>query len=297
MENKKLIPFTEHFKITSVISALAVLGALFLVIFKGLHYGVDFAGGAEIQMKFSEEISAQEVRQVLLDAKVKGVIVQTIGELSQYEFLLKVPAQEKDLNQTSTAIAQLYQSKFSQGVEIRKTDIVGPKAGRELRMSGFKAMLWALLAILVYVGLRFDFKYSPGGIVALFHDVLIILGIFVLIGADFNLQVVAALLAVIGYSVNDTVVVYDRVREHEVKFTSRSLKEHINYAINETLSRTILTSCTTLFVSLALFIFGGTVIRDFFLTISLGVVIGTYSSIYVAAPATLFFSKLFPSEE
>ena len=145
---------------------------------------------------------------------------------------------------------------------------------------------------MVYIGLRFDFKYSPGAIVALFHDVSIILGVFAISGTEFTLQTVAALLAVIGYSVNDTVIVYDRVREHEQKFVGRSLSEHINNAVNETLSRTFLTSATTLFISVIMYVFGGLAIRDFFLAITLGVVIGTYSSIFVAAPVTLFFDKM-----
>ena len=183
------------------------------------------------------------------------------------------------------------------GVEIRKVDIVGPKAGAQLRVSGFQAMLWALIAIMIYIGLRFDFKYSPGAIVALFHDVSLILGLFALTGTEFTLQTVAALLAVIGYSVNDTVIVYDRVREHEEKNPSLPLFTHINNAINETLSRTILTSGTTLFISLAMYFFGGLAIRDFFLAITLGVFIGTYSSIFVAAPVTLFFERIKNAKE
>jgi len=158
-------------------------------------------------------------------------------------------------------------------------------------------MLWALIAIMVYIGLRFDFKYSPGAIVALFHDVSIILGIFAFTGTEFTLQTVAALLAVIGYSVNDTVIVYDRVREQENKNKALWLGKHINQAINDTLSRTVLTSGTTLFVSLAMFIWGGMAIREFFLAISLGVIIGTYSSIFVAAPVTLLFDKFQKNSE
>ena len=153
-------------------------------------------------------------------------------------------------------------------------------------------MAYALIAIMIYIGLRFDFKYAPGAIVALFHDVSIILGIFALTGTEFTLQTVAALLAVIGYSVNDTVIVYDRVRENEEKYAGSSLIENIDRAINDTLSRTILTSGTTLFVSGAMFLYGGEAIHSFFFAITLGVLIGTYSSIFVAAPATILFSKL-----
>jgi len=284
--------FTSHFKYTAVISAILLLLSVVVLLKKGLVYGVDFRGGAEIQVKLSKEHNLGSLRGVLTDNGYKSAQVQSLGESSENEFLIKVQASEQNLNEVSSAIGNLLLTKFSNdGVEIRKTDIVGPKAGAELRISGAKAMAYALIAIFVYIALRFDFKYSPGAIVAVIHDVLLILGIFVLTEKEFSLQIVAALLAVIGYSVNDTVVVYDRVREHEEKFAGRKLTEHINNAINETLSRTLLTSLTTFIVSIIMFIFGGPVIHDFFFAITLGVIIGTYSSIYVAAPATLFFNQ------
>ena len=175
---------------------------------------------------------------------------------------------------------------------IQKTDIVGPKAGERLRVSGFQAMAWALLMIMVYIALRFDYKYSPGAIVALLHDVLIIIGILVLTQKEFSLQIVGALLAVIGYSVNDTVVVYDRVREHEERSLGKSIKDQINTALNETLSRTVLTSITTFLVSGVMYLMGGAGIEDFFFAICLGVIIGTYSSLFVAAPTVIAFDKL-----
>jgi len=204
-----------------------------------------------------------------------------------------VSATKEDLNVVADRIGTVLKTKFaSAGADVRKVDIVGPKAGANLRIAGFTAMFWALIAIMVYIGLRFDFKYSPGAIAALVHDVIFILGIFALCHIEFTLQTVAALLAVIGYSVNDTVIVYDRVREHEEKYAGRSLAEHINIAVNETLSRTVLTSGTTLFVSMAMLFMGGPAIRDFFLAITLGVFVGTYSSIFVAAPVTLAFDRM-----
>ncbi len=283
--------FVNKFGITTVLSVLLVAAGLYLTMTK-MNYGVDFRGGAEIQAKFSSPVKMSEVRDTLSDGGFKGFSVQTIGQASENEFLVKVQGDESNLNQISTDVQAALNTKYAgSGVEIRKVDIVGPKAGENLRISGFQAMLWALLAIMVYIGLRFDFKYSPGAIVALFHDVTIILGVYALTGTQFTLQTVAALLAVIGYSVNDTVIVYDRVREHEQKFSGLQLKEHINNAVNETLSRTILTSSTTLFVSGAMFVYGGEAIHDFFMAITLGVVIGTYSSIFVAAPVTLFFER------
>lgn len=286
------INFVSKFGITGVLSALLVISALFLVITK-MQYGVDFRGGAEVQAKFGNQINLNDLRKEMKRAGFAGISVQSIGDVVNNEYLIKVPGKEANLNAITEKVSKTLAASFGgSGLEIRKVDIVGPKAGAELRKSGFLAMLWALLAIMAYIGLRFDFKYSPGAIVALFHDVVIILGIFALTGTEFTLQTVAAILAVIGYSVNDTVIVYDRVREHEQKFVGRTLGEHINNAVNETLSRTILTSATTLFVSGIMFSFGGLAIRDFFMAITLGVVIGTYSSIFVAAPVTLFFDKM-----
>ncbi len=282
--------FVGQFPWTSVISAILVVAAL-TGLFTKMRYGVDFSGGAEVQVKFGQAIQIDQLRGALRD-KGFQVTVQRIGEEGENEYLLKVPSDADNLGQvTQTLRDALTENYAGQGIDIRKVDIVGPRAGAELRLSGIQAMLWALLAIMVYIGLRFDFKYSPGAIAALFHDVVIILGLFSLLELEFTLQIVAALLAVIGYSVNDTVIVYDRVREHDQKYPERTLKDHINSAVNETLSRTILTSGTTLFISMTMFFFGGLAIRDFFLAISLGVLIGTYSSIFVAAPVTLFFDR------
>lgn len=286
------IDFVSKFKVTSILSVVLVIIGLY-GLFARMDYGVDFRGGAEIQTKFKTPVSLDDLRKRLSKAGFNGVTAQTIGEKSENEVLVKVAANEESLNTVTQQVSEALKTNFKGNEpDIRKIDIVGPKAGAALRISGFQAMLWALLAIMVYIGLRFDFKYSPGAIVALFHDVSIILGIFAFTHTEFTLQTVAAILAVIGYSVNDTVIVYDRVREHEERDRELPLANHINSAINSTLSRTILTSGTTLFVSLAMYFFGGQAIKDFFLAISLGVIIGTYSSIFVAAPVTLFFNKM-----
>lgn len=283
------INFTSKFKVTSVLSILMVTASLVLL-FTRMNYGVDFRGGAEIQVKFKETVSIDGMRKSLKSQGFKGVSVQSIGEASENEVLLKLQGDESNLNAITEKVEKTLKTDFaSSGVEIRKVDIVGPKAGAQLRISGFQAMLWALIAIMIYIGLRFDFKYSPGAIVALFHDVSIILGVYALTGTQFTLQTVAALLAVIGYSVNDTVIVYDRVREHEERYAGIDLATHINNAVNETLSRTLLTSGTTLFISVTMYFMGGLAIKDFFMAITLGVLIGTYSSIFVAAPVTLLF--------
>ena len=285
--------FVSKFKFTSVLSIGLVVISLF-GLFSKMNYGVDFRGGAEIQVKFAEALPLEALRKSLKSGGFKNVSVQTIGEKGDNEFLVKVPGDEKNLNALTESVGTALKTGLADSApKIRKVDIVGPKAGASLRIAGFQAMGWALIVIMIYIGLRFDFKYSPGAIVALFHDVSIILGIFAFTGTEFTLQTVAALLAVIGYSVNDTVVIYDRVREHEEREPDvGDLVTFINRAANETLSRTILTSGTTLFVALSMFFFGGLAIKDFFFAISLGVLVGTYSSIFVAAPVTLLFDTL-----
>ncbi|MCY4644823.1 MAG: protein translocase subunit SecF [Bacteriovoracales bacterium] len=288
--------FSKYYKITSALSVGAVLVSLYLVFLgKGPNYGVDFRGGAEIQVGFEREVNLGELRAALSSEGIASASVQTIEGTTGHNYLIRVQADEKNLNEMTEKISQILEGRFAaQGPDRDrfKKDIVGPKAGAELRKSGFLAMLWALLAIFIYIGLRFDIKYSPGAIMALAHDVIIVCGIFVITDKEFNLQIVAALLAIIGYSVNDTVVVYDRVREHEEKFQGLDIKTHIDNATSETLSRTLLTSGTTLLVSLMMFFVGGGGISDFFFAISIGVLVGTYSSIFVAAPTTLLFEKL-----
>lgn len=284
--------FTSKFLPAALVSVAVVLASLFLFFQKGLNYGVDFRGGAEIQVKFEKSVELGAVRDALEKGNFKSSSVQSIGKDGDNEYLVKVSADESNLNQVTDKITRMFAADFQgQGAEILKTDIVGPKAGEQLRISGFQAMAWAMLMIMVYIALRFDFKYSPGAIVALLHDVIIIVGIFCLTGREFSLQIVGALLAVIGYSVNDTVVIYDRVREHEEKDPSRTLLQQINDALNDTLSRTMLTSLTTLMVAIVMYAMGGGVIHDFFFAICLGVIVGTYSSVFVAAPIVLFFDK------
>jgi len=285
--------FTKKFPIAIIFSSLLVISSIGLFIQKGLNYGVDFRGGAEIRTHFQSKVNLADLRSALEEAGFKSSMVQSIGDADKNSFLIKVSSDEQNLNAVTDKITQMLMNKFAAlNPEIDKTDIVGPKAGEQLRISGFQAMAWALLMIMIYIGLRFDYKYSPGAIVALIHDVLIIIGVFVLMQKEFSLQIVGALLAVIGYSVNDTVVVYDRVREHEDKSPTTALGDLINKALNETLSRTFLTSFTTFMVAGVMFIMGGAGIEDFFFAICLGVIVGTYSSLFVAAPTILFFDKL-----
>jgi preprotein translocase subunit SecF len=254
-----------------------------------MNYGVDFRGGAEIQTKFEKTIHLDQLREALTKGGLKGVSVQTIGEEKDNEVLIKVQAEEGSLNLITKQITDDLQKEFTDNkADIQKVDIVGPKAGATLRTSAVKAMFWAILSIMIYIAIRFDFRYAPGAMISLFHDVIVVAGAIAWTGNEFSLQSVAALLAIIGYSINDTVIVYDRIREHEERDKSISLRQHINDAVNDTLSRTIITSFATLLVTVTMYFMGGAAIKDFFFPMTLGIIFGTYSSVYIAAVTTLF---------
>lgn len=277
---------------SGILTLLALIG-----IFTHMNYGVDFRGGAEVQVKFKESVALEKLRDVLSASGLKGVSVQTVGAEAEHEILIKVQAAEGELNLINQSIAETLKTKLADSHgEVQKVDIVGPKAGMALRFSAAKAMFWAILAIMIYVAIRFDFRYAPGAMISLFHDVVVVSGFIAWTGHEFSLQTVAALLAIIGYSINDTVIVYDRIREHELKDKSKTLKQHINEAVNDTLSRTLITSGATALVTVTMFLFGGSAIRDFFFAMSLGIFFGTYSSVYVAAVSTWFFDTMMKSK-
>jgi preprotein translocase subunit SecF len=287
------IDYVGKFKIFGTLSLILILASLVGFFTKGLNYGVDFRGGVEIQVKFSEKVELGALREMMSSSGVPLSQLQSIGDETQNEFLLKLDSDKGDLNAISNQVSSVLLSRFGEGkFEILKNDIVGPKAGAELRSSAFKALMWAILAIMIYLALRFDYKFAPGAIAALIHDVTIIIGAFIFTQKEFSLQIVAALLAIIGYSVNDTVVIYDRVREIETMHPHLSTEETINRALNETMSRTIITSATVLGVSLVMLFLGGPVIHDFFFAMTIGVVLGVYSTIYIAIPMTAFYEKL-----
>lgn len=287
------IDYVGKFKIFGTISLIIVLASIAGFFTKGLNYGVDFRGGVEVQVKFKNKVELGDLRDTMNANKVPLSQLQTIGEDNSGEYLLKLDSDKGDLNGVSNQVSSVLASKYGEGnFEILKNDIVGPKAGEELRTSAFKALMWAILAIMIYLALRFDYKFAPGAIAALIHDVTIIIGAFILTQKEFSLQIVAALLAIIGYSVNDTVVIYDRVREIEATHPNLSTTQIINRALNETMSRTIITSLTVLGVSLVMLFWGGSVIHDFFFAMTIGVVLGVYSTIYIAIPMTVFYEKL-----
>ncbi|WPU63890.1 protein translocase subunit SecF [Peredibacter starrii] len=290
---KKYVDYVGMFKAAAFCSLLLIIGTVVMYFTKGINYGVDFRGGVEVQVKFKEKVALSELRDLMNEKKVALSQLQSIGDESQNEFLLKLETDKGDLNAVSTQVSTVLNEKYGENsYEILKNDIVGPKAGAELRTSAFKALAWAILAIMIYLALRFDYKFAPGAIAALIHDVTIIIGAFILTQKEFSLQIVAALLAIIGYSVNDTVVIYDRVREIEVSHPGLSTAETVNRALNETMSRTIITSMTVLGVSLVMLFLGGSVIHDFFFAMTIGVILGVYSTIFIAIPMTVIYEKL-----
>lgn len=289
---KNHIDYVGLFKIAGIASLALILGTIALYFTKGVNYGVDFRGGVEIQVKFTEKVSLGDLRSLMEQKGVPLSQLQSIGNDDQNEFLLKLDSDSGDLNVISNQVGNVLTEKYGDDkFDILKNDIVGPKAGAELRTSAFKALGWAILAIMIYLALRFDYKFAPGAIAALIHDVVIIIGAFIVTQKEFSLQTVAALLAIIGYSVNDTVVIYDRIREIEAQGTGETTIQILNRALNETMSRTIITSLTVLGVSLVMLFLGGSVIHDFFFAMTVGVILGVYSTIFIAVPMTVLFEK------
>ena len=268
------------------LSALAILiGIISIILHGGPNYSIDFLGGTSIQLRFEKPVSEGEVRDALTEINLSGSEVKRISEIgAEPEILIRIKKtdiSETTIEQIKAAISSsLPENPF----EVRSIDAVGPKIGAELRTQAILATLVALGGILIYISIRFEFIFALAAVLALFHDVLITLGIFSLLGKEVSLAIVAAFLTIVGYSLNDTIVVFDRIRENLKRLRAKPLEEIINTSINQTLSRTIITGLTTLFAVVILYVFGGSVIRDFAFAIILGVVIGTYSSIYIASP-------------
>lgn len=278
------------------LSTALVLISIGLLLSKGLNYGIDFAGGTEVQVQFDHTVDASAFRSNMANAGLKKMQMQSFDEGN--EIVLRLPIAEgkndKEVNKANNAMIEAATTAITSNyndAEIRRVDSVGPQIGSELKRNGVLAVLYALLLILIYVGLRFDYEFAPGAVVCLFHDAIITLGIFALVGKEVNVQTLAAVLTIIGYSLNDTIVNYDRIRENMNSGAIKGLDKIINISINETLTRTIWTSLTTMLAVAALLVWGSGVIRDFAFTLGIGVVVGTYSSIYVASPLVLALSK------
>ena len=273
------IPFMSYRKIASIFSIILFVVSVLSLSFKGLSLGLDFSGGTLVEVKYEEAVELEDIRTVLNENGFDDIQVVNFGTVQ--DVLIKVADQDGNSSIGET-VFNILQNNNLEG-ELKRTEFVGPQVGSELRDQGGLGMLVALFMILLYVAFRFQYKFALGAVTALAHDVVIILGLFSLFAWDFDLTVLAALLAVIGYSLNDTIVVSDRIRENFRIERDTSAEETINLSINQTLGRTIITSFTTLLVLFALFIFGGELIRGFSLALIIGVLIGTYSSIYVVA--------------
>jgi preprotein translocase subunit SecF len=262
-----------------------VLGSMLSLAINQLNWGLDFTGGSLVEVEYESSVSPEAIRVQLIDAGFEGHVVQYFG--SDRDILVRVPPQksmtERENARLGDEILKALQATSNVGVSLRRSEFVGPAVGEELANQGGLGLLTALAVVMLYIAFRFQVKFAVGAVVALFHDVVLTLGAFSLLRWDFDLTVVAALLAVIGYSLNDTIVVSDRIRENFRRIRRGTSIEIINISLNQTLGRTLVTSLTTLLVLAALFILGGELIRGFSIGLILGVVIGTYSSIYVAA--------------
>ena len=282
-----------------LLSALLILVSVWSLATKGLNLGIDFTGGTLVEMGYEQPVSVDAVRAQVVAAGFEGAEVAYFG--SNREILIRIaPREEQSSAQLSAQVLEAVQS-AGERVEMRRVEFVGPKVGKELTEGGALALLYALIGILIYVGFRFEYRLSIGSVAALIHDVVITLGVFSLFYIPFDLTVIAALLAVIGYSLNDTIVVFDRIRENFIRLRNATPIDVANKSLNEMLSRTLMTSLTTLLVLVALLVLGGEIISGFALALTVGVAIGTYSSIYVAASLAIAMGvnkeSLMPSEQ
>ena len=294
-QNKKEINFMGVGRIAVIFSALLIIVSIASLIFKGMELGVDFTGGTVMELSYPGAVEPTEVKETLIKSGFEDVTAQHFGSVEK--ILLRIApqkSQKADLkkgavdanSQLSNNVLKTLQAK-TPGITMDRVEFVGPQIGEELREQGGLAMLYALIGILIYVALRFEFRFSVGAIIALVHDVVITLGFFSITRIEFDLTVLAAILAIIGYSLNDTIVVFDRIRENFRILRKKDSQQVINSSVNMTLSRTIVTSLTTLIVLIALFMMGGESVHAFALAMIVGVVVGTYSSIYVASTSLL----------
>jgi preprotein translocase subunit SecF len=281
------VPFVANHRMFFVLSVVIVLGSIALFMTRGLNYGIDFKGGILIEVRVAEQADLGVMREQLTGLGLGEVGLQEFGAAT--DILIRVQRQEGGEAAQQAAVTAV-KTALGTAIEYRRTEFVGPKVSKELFWSGIQAVGFAILAILVYIWFRFEWQFGLAAVVALLHDVLSTIGLFSLLWLDFNLSTVAAILTIAGYSINDTVVVFDRVRENLRKYKTMSLMELFNRSVNETLSRTVMTSVTTLLALLSLYFLGGEVIRGFSLAMIWGIVIGTYSSIFLAVPLLLYLN-------
>jgi preprotein translocase subunit SecF len=286
--------FVKFMKPAVIVSlAVILIGIASLIWHGGPNYGIDFAGGSLIQIKFQSEPDADKIRAAFKSMGFEGSIIQQFGP---NEVIVRTAESGADPKGLTARVDEALSTAFGKGsYEIRRIEIVGPKVGKDLTKKAILAIIFSWIGILIYVGVRFEFRYALGGIIALVHDVLITITFLSLFDKEIDLNIVAALLTIIGYSINDTIVIFDRIRENARKNIKEPLPDVINASVNQTLSRTILTSLTVFMVLLILFFFGGSVIHDFTFALLVGTVAGVYSTVFIASPIVLLFEKIKPT--
>ena len=295
MENNK-ISFNRFYKLFNYLSLFLIIASLCLLLFKGLNYGIDFKGGTLIELRSNNsELNITKLRKSLTNMNLGDVNVKKFGTKTDY--LIKFEKRNTNNPNLISDIKKNLVNEIGSDFDFRRVENVGPKVSQELLNSGMIAIGLSLAAMLFYIWIRFEWQFSVGSIVALFHDVIITIGIFSILSLEINLSIIAAVLTIVGYSMNDTVVIYDRIRENLNKYTKLNISELSNLSVNETLSRTIITSITTLLALLSIYILGGEILRGFSFAMILGVLIGTYSSIFVAAPVLKFFKVSYKTLE
>ena len=279
MNNFNFLRYKNFFILLSV---FLIFFSLILIFTKGLNFGVDFKGGTTIELRLEKQVEIEKIRNSLSKSKINNFSVKEFGTAN--DLLVST-----DNSVSANDIKNFLEKDLQVKITVRKVETVGPKVGAELIKSAIYSLILCLIAIFLYLWFRFEWQFSIGGIVALFHDLIITVGVFALLGLQFDLSIIAALLTILGYSINDTVIIYDRIRENLKKDSSSELSILINESLNNTLSRTLKTSGTTLLSIVAVLIFGGEVLRGFAFAITFGIIVGTYSSIYIAAPILMFF--------
>ena len=278
---------TFSFSLSAIFSILAILSVLFI----GLNFGIDFKGGILLEVRTDERISISDIRREVSNLNIGEVSIQDFGAKSDYLIRVERQAGPDDAQQIAVeALKGALNKKFNDDIEYRRLEYVGPTVSKDLISDGVMAILFAIIAMLAYIWFRFELPFAVGAIVALLHDVILTLGVFSALGLEFNLSTVAAILLIIGYSMNDTVVVYDRIRENLRKFKKMELKELLDKSINETLSRTINTTITTMLALGALYLIGGQIISDFAFAMLWGIIVGTYSSIFIASTILVYLN-------
>ncbi len=289
------INFVSKFKKANIISIIIFVLSIIFIFFKGLNYGIDFKGGTLIELRTERSIDTSLIRESLKTMNLGDVNVKKFGKKGDY--LIKVEQKNSNNSSLIPEIKKTLSDYLNTEVDFRRVENVGPKVSAELLQSSVIAITLALAAMLFYIWVRFEWQFSVGSIIALFHDVTITLGIFSLLSLEINLSIIAAVLTIVGYSMNDTVVIYDRIRENLLKYNKISISDIANLSINETLARTIITSVTTLLALFSIYILGGEILRGFSFAMILGVIIGTYSSIFVASPILKFFKVSYKTLE